>query len=534
MRRVKSILSVSLATLLLAATVCGCGGGKDTSSTASGTASNASGTSSNSSTSSKADSSSNPGSDASANSSTDPNSNTGTNSTPNSNPGSNTSSNTTPEPPKPMERKLYDDKVENMGGYEFVIANPWMNREPPDNAGLAERLIHQRIDEVEKEYNCKVRITDFYGGMEALMPRIMAGDKVADVLNMLPEMWIPAAGAGFLRTWNDVADIVNFYDTRWLEAQTNATLKGKTYILQYERPADSAALFLWYNKDVLKAAGIKEDPAQMALDGTWTWDVFREMLKKINKPTANRYGLHWVDSYSSPLRALAASNGAMAVTMNSKNEYVATFSDQKYIDALNFLDQIVNVDKTMKIYPNMKTEEKWNDMPSVETVFNNFEKGLAGFIAGRIWYGGSLKLKEGLNYGMVVYPKGPAAKDYISCSNTLGGFAMTSTNPDYEKAAKIFRAIARPTKDFEDIDAYENDIVSDFFMDGDEMSKKMMRLGAKNSVLDVGYSVRNLQMGLDRAGISAIFWQENTVAASIDAIKGTFDKDIQDTFKKLP
>ena len=71
-------------------------------------------------------------------------------------------------------------------------------------------------------------------------------------------------------------------------------------------------------------------------------------------------------------------------------------------------------------------------------------------------------------------------------------------------------------------------------MDGDEMSKKMMRLGAKNSVLDVGYSVRNLQMGLDRAGISAIFWQENTVAASIDAIKGTFDKDIQDTFKKLP
>lgn len=170
---------------------------------------------------------------------------------------------------------------------------------------MAERLIHQRIDEVEKEYNCKVRITDFYGGMEALMPRIMAGDKVADVLNMLPEMWIPAAGAGFLRPWNDVADIVNFYDTRWLEAQTNATLKGKTYILQYERPADSAALFLWYNKDVLKAAGIKEDPAQMALDGTWTWDVFREMLKKINKPTANRYGLHWVDSYSSPLRALA-------------------------------------------------------------------------------------------------------------------------------------------------------------------------------------------------------------------------------------
>lgn len=85
------------------------------------------------------------------------------------------------------------DTVENMGGYEFVIANPWMNREAPDNAGLVERMYHQRFDEVEKQYNCKIRITDFYGGMEALMPRIMAGDKVADILKMLPEMWIPAA-----------------------------------------------------------------------------------------------------------------------------------------------------------------------------------------------------------------------------------------------------------------------------------------------------------------------------------------------------
>lgn len=103
----------------------------------------------------------------------------------------------------------------------------------------------------------------------------------------------------------------------------------------------------------------------------------------------------------------------MAVTMNSKNEYVATFSDQKYIDALNFLDQIVNVDKTMKIYPNMKTEEKWNDMPSVETVFNNFEKGLAGFIAGPhlVWRFPQAERRAELRHGGV--SQGPGRRRII-------------------------------------------------------------------------------------------------------------------------
>lgn len=432
------------------------------------------------------------------------------------------------------ENKLYDDTVVDMEGYEFVIANPWMNRTPPDNAGLSERLIHQRIDEVEKEYHCKITITDFYGGMEALMPRIMAGDKVADIISMLPEMWIPCAGAGYLRPWDDVASIINPNDTRWLVGQSNATLGGKRYIMQYERPNDAGAVVLWYNKDVLKSAGIEEDPAEMVLEGTWTWDVFREMLQKTTNASVNQYGFGWVDSYANPARALAASNGAQSVTLDDSGNYVATYTDQKYIDALNFLDQIVNVDKTMKVYTAMRSEATWGNVPPVETMFTSFERGLTAFMSGRIWYGSVLKAMEGVNYGMVVYPKGPSADGYTSLSNTLGGYAMTSTNPDYEKTAIIFRAIARPVEDFEDVDILEEEIVSDFFMDGDELSRQMMQLEAENSLLDVGYSILSLQTAVDRAALSSIFWQETTVAAAIQAISGAYDQDIKDAFAKLP
>ena len=98
----------------------------------------------------------------------------------------------------------------------------------------------------------------------------------------------------------------------------------------------------------------------------------------------------------------------------------------------------------------------------------------------------------------------------------------------------IFRAIARPVEDFEDVDILEEEIVSDFFMDGDDLSRQMMNLEAENSVLDVGCSILSLQTAVDRAALSSIFWQETTVAAAIQAISGAYDQDIKDAFAKLP
>ena len=527
--RMVGLLSALLLTVGLAS---GCGGNSDTSSGSGSTTSSK--TSSSTSSNSSADASTDTSADASTDVSTDTSGDTSSGGGTNSNTNSNTSSNST-TPPKPTARQLYDDTVENMGGYEFVIANPWMNREAPDNAGLVERMYHQRFDEVEKQYNCKIRITDFYGGMEALMPRIMAGDKVADILKMLPEMWIPAAGAGFLRPWNDVEDIVNFYDTRWIQTHLDTTLNGKNYIMEFERPAEGGATVLWYNRDVLKAAGIKDDPAQMAQKGTWTWDVFREMLQKITKASANRYGLGWADVYADPGRALAISNGAKAITEGSNGKLTTTYTDSKYLAAMNFLNQIVNVDKTMKIYPNMKKEETWGNMPAVQTLFTSFEKGLIGFISGRIWYGTNFKQMEGLDYGLVVYPKGPSASKYMTYAQTLQGYAMTRTNPDYVKTAKIFRAISRPIEDYaKDMAAYDEDTTAEFFMDGDNLSRQMMKLAADNGVIDLGYNVRTLGDALNVAQYGSIFWGTQTVDAAFQAIAGAYDKDVQDAFAKLP
>ncbi|MBV9228345.1 MAG: sugar ABC transporter substrate-binding protein [Chloroflexi bacterium] len=62
------------------------------------------------------------------------------------------------------------------------------------------------------------------------------------------------------------------------------TKSGKIYGL----PVDCNPLVLWYNKKVLQEAGVTDDPATLASQGTWTKDTFAAMLEKVR--TKGKYG----------------------------------------------------------------------------------------------------------------------------------------------------------------------------------------------------------------------------------------------------
>jgi len=437
------------------------------------------------------------------------------------------------------ESKLYDDTVEDMGGYEFTIATAWMRQRVPANATLFERLFHQRMEEVEAEYKCTIKIETFYASMEGMIPKIMAGDKIGDVVQMIGDMYLPAAGAGYLRSWDEVSDIVNLNDTRWLQDYKATALNGEHYVLGFERPGDIGSI-LWYNKNILKSAGITEDPAQLVLDGEWTWEKFREMLELTTMDTDNDgnkdiFGLISNNSYIDVAYALAASNNASMVS-ESANGLVASFNNKAFIDALNFYDTLVNTDKTVKIYENMTSDLTWSNMPSFDTIVNEFRGGKIAFMSGRL-YNGNQQLRpfiDNFDYGLVVYPKGPEADGYISNGEVLGGFALTSTNEDYIKSAKIFNALARPVEGYEDPQAMADEVRSDFFQENDELSYQMYELAANTVRVDKGYGVVTLLSAMNHTIIQSIFWRFNTPASAIDGMSGVYDQDITNTYAKLP
>lgn len=425
----------------------------------------------------------------------------------------------------------------DMDGYEFTVATAWLRNTPPRNATTFERLWHQQKEKVEKDYNCKITIQTFYASMEGMIPKILAKDKIGDVVQMISDMWQPAAGAGYLRPWDDVADIVDISDPRWLSPEGTA-VNGKHYVLDFERPGDVGTV-LWYNKNVLAKAGITEDPGKLALDGKWTWEKFREMLRAVTMDTNNDgakdvFGLSSITGYSDIAFALARSNGAGILSINGtsfKNEYTSP----AFMEAVNFFDGLVNTDKVMRMYENMEGgESTWNNFPATDTIFGEFRNGTIAFLAARMWVGNQqLKPYMTSDYGMVVFPKGPQAEDYIQDAQTLGGYALTVTNQDYRKSAIIFNALAHPAEGYEDDAVMQDVIADDFFQEGDTTSYQMYKLAQQKVKMDFGYGVQPLYAQVNHAIVESVFWHIDSPAAAIEGLSSIGDEDVSRIYAKL-
>lgn len=429
------------------------------------------------------------------------------------------------------------DEPVDMGGYEFVLATAWRRDTPPRDATIFERMWHDRKSQVETDYNCSIKIKKFYANSESLTPSILAGEKVGDVVEMIPEMIYPAIGAGYLRPWDDVKDIIDFNDSRWRNSASH-TVKGKHYGLSYG-DADEPGTILFYNRDVLKKAGVTEDPGQLALDGNWTWEKFRSMLQACTMDTDNDgqkdiYGLVSCQNYSDLGFAFARSNGGYLVDIKG-DKYTKGFTSPEFLEGINFLSQLVDDDKVVKLYGSMATQDTWNDMPGGVTIYNEFRNGQVAFMSSRMWVANQqIKPYMKGDYGMVVFPKGPKAKDYIQDGQIVGGgYTLTVTNKDYEKSAIIFNALAKPLEEYEDNDAWNELIASDFFKDGDEISMKNYKLALDHVQGDLGYGVKNIVAGLNHIVLASVFWHETTPAAAFEKVKDLGNDEIESTYAKI-
>jgi ABC-type glycerol-3-phosphate transport system substrate-binding protein len=315
-------------------------------------------------------------------------------------------------------------------------------------------------------------------------------------------------------------------------------VNGKHYVLDFERPGDIGTI-LWYNKDVLKKAGITEDPAQLALDGKWTWDKFRSMLQSCTMDTNNDgtkdvFGIASFTGYSDIAFALSRSNGAGMLSQDGK-KFKNSYETPAFMESINFFDTLVNTDKVFRIYDNMNGgEETWNNMPASDTIFGEFRNGKFGFLSARMWLGNQqLKPYMENGYGLVVYPKGPKASDYILDAQTMGGYALTTTNKDYKKSAIIFNALAHPVEGYEDDAVMQETIAADFFQDNDALSYKMYELAQKKVKVDFGYGVQQLYAQVNHAIIESVFWHIDTPAAAVEGLKGLTNEEVTNTYKHL-
>ena len=428
----------------------------------------------------------------------------------------------------PNYGKLREDKVVDMKGYEFVIGSPWLKNAQNESTTLAESLFYQRRKEVETAYNCKIKVEYFYPDQATMLPKIMGNQKIADVINMSMSMMIPAALLGQIVPLNETKGIY-VDDARWVDAYTNiSTINNKVYGLNFNRPPEARGC-LFYNKDMIKnSSKITEDPQELALKGQWTYEKFRAMCIAAtqdlnNDGTPDKYGFMPVNVDTTPYMFTMA-NDAPLVVKDSSGKWVENFNSQKFINAANFYYKLVNEDKVTKIWDNQRKEATFND-DKFQDSLKFFADGNVAFISAESWLGcKQLKpLSNKVNYGILPIPKGPDAKEYYSFCDNGNVFCITSTNKDVEKTVTIFNAVARPLKDHEGEDWWQQDVQTEYFRAGDVNSTKLYKMILDSSRMDIGCGVADLSKGVGNIFRNAVYWRNDTMTSMLKASQGNYD-----------
>ena len=424
-------------------------------------------------------------------------------------------------------KKGTDDSVVDMNGYEFTIASQFLL----DNPDLSEYTDAEKIFEevrrkVEKEYNCTIKILPVENTVAEVRTKIMAGEKIADIIDVECFRLIQMARGGYIKPLESVSGI-NISDSRWIPGYTALTkFNGNHYGVNFMRPVE-ARVGIIYNRDLLKKYGITEDPQQLVKDKKWTFDKFREMCKTCTRDTngdgkADTYGLN-LSLGGLFGTSMVAANGTTLVKMEN-GVAKENLSDAKILTALNFINDLVNTDKSVA----------W----SGDGIHNSDEKGMmAEFAAGNYAFyfcetwniNQNLKPIAGdLDYGVIPVPMGPDATDYVSPSENARNFCITSTNKDVDKTVKIFNALARGVEKYDDDpDWWHYDAKMDYFREDDDASLETYLMLIDKATYDLGVGVTDLWDDFkEKIVVDTCFYKKGTPASKIQAVAGTYQSAI--------
>lgn len=420
-----------------------------------------------------------------------------------------------------------DDSVVDLNGYEFTIASSFLLDKPvASEITDAEQIFEEIRHKVEKDYNCKITILPVENTVENVRSKIMAGEKIADLIDVEGYNLIQMARGGYLAPLEDV-DGIDINDSRWLPGYTKLSeFNGQHYAVNFMRPAE-ARICLIYNRDLLKKYGVKEDPQDLIADKKWTFDKFREMCKACTADTngdgkTDTYGINLGLSQLFGISMIAANGSSLVKTVDGVAK--ENFNDPKALTALNFVYELINKDKSVRyggdgVHP--ATEKD---------AMADFVAGCSAFYFCETWsINQTLKPMAGdMNYGVLPIPMGPDAEDYVSPSENARSFGITTTNKDLDKTVTIFNALARYTEKYdEEADWWEYDVKMDYFRPDDDKSVEIYMMLIDKATFDLGVGVTDLWTDFKENVVGdTCLKNKGTPASKIKSITGTYQASI--------
>jgi ABC-type glycerol-3-phosphate transport system substrate-binding protein len=318
------------------------------------------------------------------------------------------------QPKIPKAPAAIANTIRAMGG--VTIGNWWadydVNTVVP-KSDYDERLLEYR-KAVLKENNIVIRqknIASWNEMSQIAATSIMAGRPAAQVFVLQPDWALALYRQNLLAdvSANNQVKLNSTSPVDWNKSVTETfTFNRKTYAFQAGYGDSLHAPILVWNKRLFREAGLDPNlPYDLQKSNQWTWDKFLEISKKLTRDI-NNDGI--IDIYAMPrdlsteiLDAFVVSNGAMYVNRDSKGKLINVTNRPEFVEAVQFFLRLRN-EKVMMERP-QGSEWNWH-IPA----FND------GKVAMRIdqhyiAHNDLQNMKD--DWGMVVTPRGPRAKNYI-------------------------------------------------------------------------------------------------------------------------
>ncbi len=346
----------------------------------------------------------------------------------------------------------------DFGGRTITISNIYPEATPIGPRGDfdwydPDPRLQAHIEEIEEKFNCKIEHVEpscWVESQDVLRTSVLAGDVPYHIGSNTMRQGVlpPLILDGYLTPLTDYIE-----DDYWerMPPESHAAREETRFLGEYYTfpkmhgppgPAVGNPSGLIYNRTMLEEEGLP-DPHDLWDAGEWTWDVFRDMCQQVTRDTSgdgeiDQYGLNMPYGYS-----WAASNyGDFA--REEDGRITLTLDDPRIIESYEFLQELRDQDLIMD----------WGHTEEQHAFINMYIHEL------RNWHDWGLLGDEIHDeYGLVSFPMGPQADDYVSpvYIPSGGNFIPVTVDEDPRALIELAGALQKVIEPYLDVEEWREE-----------------------------------------------------------------------------
>lgn len=415
----------------------------------------------------------------------------------------------------------------DVNGYEFSVVSLWGTNtyfNPQKGESAKQDYYYERLRDIEKEYGCTIKYTGYSGEdlNQSIISSAMAGDKFADFILLDYPRFVSLRASDLLMPMSRMK-YIDLEDTKWSPSAIRvASFNNEVYGIE---TSSSLGSVMFFNATLLKEKNVTS-PYELYKQGKWTWEEFEKLAKAM---TIDTDGDHIPDIYGIGTVQWAAlqmeipflySNGASEIKPDN-GTYRYSMLDADAQEALNFVKGLYD---QKLVYPSMPTTNEGGAAM--------FKARKVAFMFHQFGFTNSIKDDMEDDYGMVPFPKGPSASDYVSMHSQYPVYVATIGTSEPDKSSFIFNLCMEPlakTGD-ETVDDPDYFTRTNSLRDDEDAFQIFKDLSDKVTPLQ-GMGIVTLS-NLTPAIYACTRDGSNSPKASMEAIENKIQLQIEDFFKK--